>query len=217
MKLYGSLVSPYVARVVLQARAKGVSLEPNAPPGGGLKSPEYLAMNPLGKMPTLEVDGRHIAESSVIMEYLEEAHPQKPLLAKDPFERARARLLARILDLYVMSQTGALFRNMNPAQRDQAQVDAAVQAIRKGLADLEHFFGSGPYAGGASIGLADCALLPCTLLLRGALPAFGVSDMFAGLPKLARWWQQMQSDAFCAAFCTEYDAALKAFMASRRG
>ena len=80
MKLYGSLVSPYVARVVLAARAKGLDLAPEAPPGGGIKSPEYLAINPMGKMPALEDGGQCIAESAVILEYLDEAYPQTPLM-----------------------------------------------------------------------------------------------------------------------------------------
>ena len=50
MKLYGALASLYVARVVLAAKAKGVDLVPQMPPGG-MKSPEHLAMNPLGKIP----------------------------------------------------------------------------------------------------------------------------------------------------------------------
>src|SRR5512145_2766913 len=62
MKLYGGLASPYVARVVLFARLKGLALEPQMP-AGGLKSPEYLAKNPMGKMPALEVDGTVIPES----------------------------------------------------------------------------------------------------------------------------------------------------------
>jgi len=55
MKLYGGLASPYVARVVLFARLKGIALAPQMP-AGGIKTPEYLAKNPMGKMPVLEVD-----------------------------------------------------------------------------------------------------------------------------------------------------------------
>jgi len=49
MKLYGSLASPYVARVVLFSRLKGFDLEPQLPEGG-IKSAAYLAMNPMGKI-----------------------------------------------------------------------------------------------------------------------------------------------------------------------
>ena len=124
MKLYGSIGSPYVARVVMCARAKGLDLEPEMPEGG-LKSAQYLSMNPLGKMPVLDVDGVGISESEVICEYLEDAFPERTLRPANPLDRARARLISRTFDLYVMSQTSALFRQLNPAARNQADVDAA--------------------------------------------------------------------------------------------
>ena len=79
MKLYGSIISPYVARVVYAARMKGLDLEAEMP-ANGIKSPEYLQINPLGKMPTLDIGNQAIAESMVILDYLDDAYPQKPLL-----------------------------------------------------------------------------------------------------------------------------------------
>lgn len=216
MKLYGSLVSPYVARIVLAARAKGLDLAPEAPPGGGIKSPEYLALNPMGKMPVLEDGGRNLAESGVILEYLEEAYPQKPLMPKAPLDRAQVRLLARIIDLYVSSQSGPFFRNMNPATRNEAEVDAGKKALAKSLADLEHFTSTGPYAAGATLTIADCTMLPSMLMTSGIVAGFGVTNLFEGLPKLSAWWQTMQSDPLTGPFCKEYLAAMQAFLASRR-
>ena len=94
LKLYGALASPYVARVVLAARYKKLDL-PVEMPGGGLKSPEYLAMNPYGKMPTLEHGGRHVIESQVICEYLEELYPAPSILPGDALARALARTVSR--------------------------------------------------------------------------------------------------------------------------
>jgi glutathione S-transferase len=217
MKLYGSLVSPYVARVVLVARAKGLSLEPTAPPGGGIKSPEYLALNPMGKMPTLEDDGVALAESTVCMEYVDESHPQNSLMPTDPMQRARARLLGRIVDLYVMAQGGVFFRNMNPAQRNEADVAKAREALHKALSDLQHFMGDGPYAIGSKLSHADCAVLPTLLMMQGIVAGFGVTNLYDGLPKLARWAQQMQSDPITGPFIKEYQAAMAAFLSGRRG
>ncbi len=217
MKLYGMLVSPYVARVVLASRVKGMDLVPEGPPGGGIKSPEYLQLNPMGKMPAFEDHGRCIAESMVILDYLDEAYPQKPLLPADPMDRAQARLLGRIVDLYVMSQGGAFFRNLNPAQRNEVEVEAAKKGFAKALADLEHFMGVGPYAIGDRLGYADCAILPCLLMMGGVVTAFGVTNMYEGLPRLTRWFQQMQSDPLAGPFIKEYGTAMQAFLSSRRG
>lgn len=216
MKLYGSLVSPYVARVVLAARLKGLSISLEAPPGGGIKSPEYLAINPLGKMPTLEDGGHYLAESIVILEYLDDAHPQKPLLPPGALDRARVRLLGRITDLYVMSQGAGFFRNMNPAQRNQTEVEAAKQGLAKALADLEHFMGSGPYALRDVPTQADCAMLPCLLMMSGVVAAFGIADLYADRPRLKAWFARMQQDPVTGPFIMEYNAAMQAFFASRR-
>jgi glutathione S-transferase len=132
-------------------------------------------------------------------------------------DRARARLLGRIVDLYVMAQGGVFFRNMNPATRNETDVANAKQALAKALGDLQHFMGPGPYAIGSSFGYADAAMLPPLLMTSGIVAGFGVTNMYEGLPKLAAWWQQMQKDALGGPFIKEYQAAMAAFMASRRG
>jgi glutathione S-transferase len=216
MKLYGSLASPYVGRAVLGARWKGLDLPLQAPPGGGIKSPEYLRMNPMGKMPTLESGGRFIAESMVILEYLDDASPQKSLLPADPVDRAHVRLMGRITDLYVMAHGGGLFRNMNPAQRNQADVDAAVAGLRKGLADLEHFMGNGPYALGKEPSQADCAMLPCLMMMSGIVSLFGIANLLEGRPKLEAWMKFLQTEPVAGPFMQEYAAAIQAFLSGRR-
>ena len=83
MKLYGALASPYVARAVLFARLKGMELEMSQPPGGRPGTPEYKAFSPIGKIPSLEVDGQCIPESETICEYLEDAFPESPAMPAD--------------------------------------------------------------------------------------------------------------------------------------
>ncbi|HEU4530478.1 MAG TPA: glutathione S-transferase family protein [Steroidobacteraceae bacterium] len=215
MKLYGSMASPYVARVVMCARAKGLDLKPELPPGG-LKSADYLRMNPLGKMPVLDVDGACVAESEVICEYLEDAFPERTLRPSNPLDRARARLISRTFDLYVMSQSGVLFRQFNPATRNQAEVDAAVGTLQKGLAHVEHFLGPGPYAVGKTLTSADCTLLPDIAFLGiGLLPPFGVKSPVDTLPRIGAWWSQMGEDPLCVQVLEEFTVAYQQFMQAR--
>ena len=103
MKLYGALASPYVARVVLFARLKGLALEPEMPEGG-LKSPEYLAKNPMGKMPALEVDGDGHPGVGGDLRVPRGPVPGQRRLPGSPAERARARLISRVHDVYVAPQ-----------------------------------------------------------------------------------------------------------------
>jgi glutathione S-transferase len=217
MKLYGSIGSPYVARVALAARAKGLNVSPEAPPGGGIKSPEFLLINPLGKMPAIEDNGRHVIESMVILDYLEDAYPQPPLLPAAALDRAAVRTFGRLCDIYIVPQLGALFRNMNPATRNAAEVDTAIAAIRKTLGDIEHFTNaSGPYLAGKSVSQADCAMAPSMNTLQMVLEGFAVNNLLDATPKLAAWWKLAQSDQICAPVLKEQSAAFRAMMASRR-
>ena len=63
--------------------------------------PEYMKLNPNGVVPTLIHDGRTIIESSVILYYLDEAFPAPPLMPKDPYERAKVRMVNKLVDEYV--------------------------------------------------------------------------------------------------------------------
>lgn len=96
MKLYNTYISSASYRVRIALALKGLEYEfisVNPFKGDNLK-PEYLAVNPQGVVPTL-IDGRHtLTQSLAIVEYLEETHPDPPLLPADPVERARARALA---------------------------------------------------------------------------------------------------------------------------
>jgi glutathione S-transferase len=212
MKLYGGLASPYVARVVLFARLKGLTLVPEMPPGG-IKAPEYLAKNPMGKMPVLEVDGAAIPESEVICEYLEDLHPGTGGLPGTPADRARARLISRIHDVYLSSASGTLFRNLNPARRDEAAVASATASTTAGIGYLEHFVVASPFAAGSEPSLADCTLLPSFVIMRKTLvPAFGLADPTAGTGTLGRWFSSCAADPVTGPFIQEYSAAVDAFL-----
>lgn len=212
MKLYGGLASPYVARVVLFARLKGIDLVPEMP-AGGIKTPEYLAKNPMGKMPVLEVDGAAIPESEVICEYLEDLHPGNGGLPGDALDRARARLISRVHDMYLTSAESTLFRNLNPSSRDEAAVAAARSSVEAGFGYLSHFVRAAPFAAGSQLSLADCTLIPSLALFRKVLlPAYGLTDPIAGTGSLARWWSACGADPVAGPFIGEYSTAVDMFL-----
>jgi maleylpyruvate isomerase len=64
---------------------------------GEQRAPDYLALNPQGLVPTLDIDGLHLTQSMAILEYLEETRPEPPLLPKDAGGRARVRSLALMI------------------------------------------------------------------------------------------------------------------------
>jgi glutathione S-transferase len=216
MKLYGHFVSPYVARVSFAAELKGISLEPQPLPGGNLKSPEFLALNPIGKMPALSIGDQCLAESMIIMDYLEDAYPTPALLPTEALPRAQSRLLGRIVDLYVMAATRPLFAALDPNQRNEAELTAGKESYLKALAQLEHFMGSGPCAVGSDLGYADCAMLPCLQLMNIIAARVDITDPYAGLPKLSTWWHHMHEQPKARDFIGRYEAAVAQFFQSRR-
>lgn len=220
MKLYGAIASPYVARVVMYAKIKGVDLPLAEAVGGNIKSPEYLKLNPIGKMPTLDVNGQGIGESTIICDYLEDVYPQKPGLPKDPLDRARSRLIARIVDLYIANAVSPLFRQVNPAARDAAVVEKAAAEIAKTFGYAEHAMGSGPFCVGATPTLGDCALSTSTKMMKVILAAgnFGIVDPTES-GRLATWYKAVESHPDCGPVLTAYGTAFEGFMkmmASRR-
>ena len=91
MKLYSSRFAPSPRRVRMYAAEKGIALEIIEVDiaAGGARAPAYLAVNPLGELPTLELqDGTRLVESIAICRWLEERHPEPPLFGHDAGERA---------------------------------------------------------------------------------------------------------------------------------
>ena len=214
MQLYGAIASPYVARVVMLARIKGVDLPLAGMPGGSPASDEYRAINPIAKIPALETDGRYLAESEVICEYLEEVGGGKPGLPEDPFERATSRLVSRIVDLYLAPHTSAFFRQMNPAARDQDAIDAAAAELAKGFEYLEYYMGPGPFCVGAEPTLGDCSAAPYVMLIKKIVFANfdSVPDPTASDGRLGTWWQAIQGNEACRTTVEEYSDAVDGFM-----
>lgn len=96
MKLYNYSRSSASFRVRIAANLKGLSYDyvsVNLMKGES-RTPSYEALNPLGKVPALEDNGRVLTQSLAICEYLEETHPNPPILPRDPAGRARVRALA---------------------------------------------------------------------------------------------------------------------------
>ena len=216
MKLHGEFASPFVARVVLFARLKGFDLAATALPQGGTKNAEFLALNPIGRMPVLEADGRALPESEVICDYLEDTLPGPGGLPADARSRATSRLVSRLHDLYVIPQILVLFRSTGVALRDQSAIDAAKQELAAAYGHIEYFMTANPYAAGAAPSLADCTLLPSFEFMRRTIfRDFGVVDPTAGQGKLGRWWRAVVEGPMTGPLVAEYAVAVDVFLASQ--
>jgi glutathione S-transferase len=151
VKLYTAALSPFSAKIRIALDEKGLRYEeislPSRRSGIVEKPPELLEINPRGEVPTL-VDGAvRLFDSTVILEYLEDAHPEPPLLPRTPAERARARLVEELADWMLGSCVADLlaetFSKPDAATRDPGRLAEAEAAVRRAHARLERELDAG--------------------------------------------------------------------------
>jgi glutathione S-transferase len=204
--LHGNSGSPFVSRVRMQGYAKGIPLElrPTGP-----VTPEFLRMNPLGKVPVLEHAGLAIPESSVISEYLEELFPTPSLLGTTPQARMRVRLVVRALDLYCGGVTELLWAAADPGHK--IDTTATHASLNKGLGALESFLVGETYAASNELSLADCALVPW--LFYGNMLTQNGDDTLTRQPRLSRYNAFIGEQELARRVWGEMDESFRAFIA----
>jgi maleylpyruvate isomerase len=168
MRLYAYYRSSasYRVRLALMHKQIAYELVPVSIVKNETHSPEHLARNPLGQVPVLEIQTPegpvYLAQSLAIIEYLDELHPERPLLPRDPILRARARELAEIVN----SGTQPL-QNTPVLTHVEKELHADAKAwarrfMHKGLSALEarakHT--SGQFLVGDAPTVADVLLVP---------------------------------------------------------
>ncbi|HEY1632487.1 MAG TPA: maleylacetoacetate isomerase [Rhizomicrobium sp.] len=135
--------------------------------GGQQHTASYKAVNPQELIPTLVHDGHTISQSLAIIEYLDEVHPEPPLLPRDPASRARVRQIAYAVacDIHPVNNLRVLLH-----LRDEFGADEGKRAewqrhwISLGFAALETLLSGSPETGkfchGDAPTLADICLIP---------------------------------------------------------
>ncbi|MBP1127929.1 MULTISPECIES: maleylacetoacetate isomerase [Pseudomonas] len=163
---YYRSTSSYRVRIALALKGLAFSAVPVnllVPPGGANHQPEYLAINPQGRVPALRTDdGELLIQSPAIIEYLEERYPLVPLLSRDLATRAHERAVASIIgcDIHPLhnSSTQNLLRQWG---HDEAQLLEWIgHWISQGLAAVEQLIDDEGYCLGEQPGLADVFLIP---------------------------------------------------------
>lgn len=193
MILYGRILSPYLARCAIAANAKGLKYDVEVPKGG-LKTPAYFKMNPLGLAPVLK-DGKTVLyESAAIVDYLNAKSRKNPLAPRTAKAVVQMRLPAAIAGEYVQPHGIDLFRLKRGTAPKPVDPAVSGSAMVKGLDVLESAMPKSKYAAGTKISVADCFIVPALLFATRTAALFGQGDVLKDRPKLARYWKAIQKD-----------------------
>jgi maleylacetoacetate isomerase/maleylpyruvate isomerase len=169
MKLHNYFRSSASFRVRIALELKGLPYEylPVHLLKGEHKQPGYAAVSPSGLVPTLETDaGERLGQSMAIIEYLDETHPQPPLLPRDPLGRARVRALSQLIacEIHPINNLRVLKYLVRELKVSEEAKNAWYRHwVRDGLEAFERelaLLPRGTYAYGDTPTLVDCCLVP---------------------------------------------------------
>jgi maleylpyruvate isomerase len=209
MKLHGYFRSSAAYRVRIALNLKGLGAEhlPHHLRKGEQCAPAYLAINPQGLVPALEDDaGAVLTQSVAIIEWLDETHPNPPLLPKDALQRAKVRAFALAIacDTHPVQNLKVLARLRELGLAEEKVQDWAAWVNREGLSACETLIRDepGPFCFGDVPTLADLCLVPQLANARrfgvdvGAYPRLLKAEAAAkALPAFANASPEKQPDA----------------------
>jgi maleylacetoacetate isomerase len=169
LKLYDYFRSSAAFRVRIALNLKGIPYEQVSIHlrRKEQSAPDYLALNPTGLVPALEDDGQILIQSLAIIEYLDETHPEPPLLPGHPADRARVRGLAQIVacDIHPIDNLRVLLFVKHELGHDDAAVERWYNHwIVQGFGGMERILAddgmAGDFCHGDEPTLADICLVP---------------------------------------------------------
>ena len=169
MKLYGYFRSSAAYRVRIALNLKGIKVEQIGvhlvKEGGRQHEPAFLARNPQGLVPALELDdGTILTQSLAIIEYLESLHPEPRLIPADPVLAAKARAVALAIacDIHPLNNLRVLDYLKDPLGRAQGDVDRWYRhwILQGGLEAVETMIDGGSFCFGDAPTIADLCLIP---------------------------------------------------------
>jgi len=214
LKLHGLAVSNFTNIAKLCLLEKGIEFEAvsRSPVD---KTPEFLAMSPVGKVPVLETPQGFLSESQAILHYLERAQPEPSLYPADPMEAGRAQQIHMMIDLYVMPGCMALV----PSTFLGAPIEPAVREARldesaRGLEALARVVVFDPFIAGPSLSHADFSAVVSLDLTSQVALACGREDPVPRIEGMAAYRERMRQRPAVARTLADRDNALAALHAA---
>jgi glutathione S-transferase len=184
IKLCGFRISNYHNKVRIALLEKGIAFDEDCEVRPS-QDEAYLSKSPMGKVPYLQVDGTLIRESGVILEYLEDTYPQKPLLPQDPLERARVRELVTFIELHLELAARRMYRSLGGGKPVSDETRERVEKdLAKGVRALKALVKFDPFIAGKDLTIADCAAFVHLPLVTLVTKSFFGRDFLEDIPQL---------------------------------
>ena len=192
IKLYGLRMSNYYSLVKAVMIEKGLEFEEvKAPP---TQKEDNLARSPMGKMPSIEVNGEYISESLAIVSYLERIQPEPALLPADPVAAAKALELA----LHIKLDVELAARRLLPAAMfggtaSDELIETTRQEVTRGMQAVSQLMVCKPYAAGATSGIADLYTYYSMGLASAISQKMFDADLLADYPQISELMTMLAS------------------------
>jgi glutathione S-transferase len=217
MKLFSLALSPYAARVRVAIYAKGLPVEIVSPPSDWRTSAEFRKLNPLVRIPVLVLDdGTPLAESGVIVEYLEDAHPEVSLRLRTAKEVAQTRFITQVAEQYVTGAIMPLFGLFDTKTRDEPAIKAQLAKLDGAMKQLNGLLRPGAYAMGERLTTADTWLTPLRYMLEGLVSFSGRKEILDDrYPAIVAYADVARRDPHTSRVWNEMEEGYKQFMGSR--
>lgn len=181
LTLAGFSVSNYHNKVKLALYEKGISFDEQL--NWVSKDEETLCCSPLGKVPFLKTDQGALCESQVILEYLEDAFPENPLLPADPWQRAKVRELIAFMELHLELVARRLYpQAFFGGKVSESLIERTRPELERNVAAFARLARFSPFVAGERFTLADCAAYVHLPLVSMTSRAIWGEDLMAGLP-----------------------------------
>jgi glutathione S-transferase len=192
MKLYDYPDCPFAQKVKVVLAEKELEYETifvDLRKGEHKQNPEFLKLNPYGRVPVLIDDEVVVYDSTIINEYLEDEYPHPALLPDDSAARGRVRLLEDFCDNSFLPSAGFVMAELSKpeAEQDTDRLQRYRNELARGLARLESHFGGREYLV-EHFSLADVAFVPAVLILD----RLGV-EVDPRLRQVAAWIERLRA------------------------
>jgi len=154
LQFHSGWFCPFTDRVWLALEEKGIPYQYKEE-NPYYKDPEFLKISPKGLVPAVVTDGKAVNDSLIILEYLEDAYPNKKnLLPKDPIERAKVRLVIDHISKAIVPRFFAIQQAQDQEGQDKARRDLE-GALDQFVEKIQ-----GPFVAGDQLTIGDLALAP---------------------------------------------------------